>query len=231
MRALLGVADEPGAVKGRRCGDPVGKARRRGERIGSAHAIAVGPDRAGLRLAVAVGEVEHRGDVVHHRRDRHPGAHRPHPLALGAPRLEHVGPEDRVAAGAVVEVGQQHKIADRRQPARHVAQLLADAGRVHQQQRRRKRPAALGPADKGLHRAVPGGDVQGVLDHRLLLIVTGPRLSDHPRRPQRGDLAVVIAEALQDLVGMLAEQRGGTAVGAGGFGELDRRRGERQGAG
>ena len=151
MRALFCVADEPGAVKRRRSRDAVGKTRRGGERKGAAHAIAVHPDRAGLGRTLRVGKGDHRRDVVHDRRDRHLGAHPSHPLALGAALLEHVGPKNRIAAGAMVEIGQQHVIADRRQPTRHVAQFLADARRVHQQQYRRIRAAAFRVVDEGFH--------------------------------------------------------------------------------
>src|SRR5438132_2547424 len=52
--------------------------------------------------------------------------------------------------------------------------------------------------------------------------------SDDPLVAQRGDFALVIAEAAEDFVGVLAEQWCGPAVGARGLGELDRRRRQRQ---
>src|ERR1700730_313849 len=48
------------------------------------------------------------------------------------------------------------------------------------------------------------------------------RISDDALAAQRGDLRRVVAEAAEDLVGVLAEQWCGPAVGARGFGELDR---------
>src|SRR5262245_43463509 len=55
MRALDGVADEPGAVERRRGGDAVGVAGRSSQRIRAAHAVAVGADRASLALLLTVG--------------------------------------------------------------------------------------------------------------------------------------------------------------------------------
>src|SRR5215471_9105115 len=52
----------------------------------------------------------------------------------------------------------------------------------------------------------------------------GSENSDDPLAAQGGDLGRGVAEALDDLVGVLAEQRGGPAVGARGLGELDRGR-------
>src|SRR6266851_2712061 len=46
---------------------------------------------------------------------------------------------------------------------------------------------------------------------------------------QRGDLGHPVTEALQDLVGVLAEERRRAAIGAGGFRQLDRGRGQRHG--
>src|SRR5438132_10710785 len=48
--------------------------------------------------------------------------------------------------------------------------------------------------------------------------------SDDPLAAQRGDFALVIAEAAEDFVGVLAEQWCGPAVGARGLGEPDRAR-------
>src|SRR5205809_8093493 len=59
--------------------------------------------------------------------------------------------------------------------------------------------------------------------------LTAGKNSDNPFAAQLGDLGRVVAEALEDLVGVLAEQGGRPAVGAGRLGELDR--GRRQGQG
>src|SRR6266404_2113531 len=56
----------------------------------------------------------------------------------------------------------------------------------------------------------------------------GRENSDDALAAQRGDFALVVAQTLEDLVGVLAEQRCGSAVGARGRGELDRGRGQRQ---
>ena len=175
VRALDRVAHQPGAVERGGGGDAVGIARGGGQRIGPAHAIAVGADRALLRLLLLVGKGDQGGDVVHHRRDRHLGAHRPHAGLLGAALLQHVGAVLGVLAGAVIEVGQQHVVAHRRQPAGHVVELLADAGRVHQEQHRRVRPAPFRMANEGFDGAVLGRDIQNLLDHVavLLLVLCG----------------------------------------------------------
>src|SRR6266849_10679657 len=57
----------------------------------------------------------------------------------------------------------------------------------------------------------------------------GRENSDDAIPAQRGDLGVVVAEAAEDLVGVLAEERRRPAIGAGAFGELDRGRGQREG--
>src|ERR1700730_6063643 len=127
MRALFGVADEPGTVERGGCGDVLGKARRGRQGIGAAHAIAVTSDFPLLYLPLPVDRIQHRGNVFHDRGNSHLGADRPHAVALGAALFEHAWPENRVAAGAVIEGGQQHVIADSGRPARHVAEFFADA--------------------------------------------------------------------------------------------------------
>src|SRR5207237_1427459 len=69
----------------------------------------------------------------------------------------------------------------------------------------------------------PRGDAPAVY------VNSAPGASYHALLVQRGDLGGTIAEALQDLVGMLAEERRRTAIGAGGFRQLDRGRGQRYG--
>src|SRR6516165_4991555 len=55
-----------------------------------------------------------------------------------------------------------------------------------------------------------------------------PANSDDAPPAQRGDFRFVVAKAPEDLVGVLAEQWCGPAVGARGVGQLDRGRGQRQ---
>src|SRR6516162_4582417 len=106
MRALLRVADQPSAIERGGGGNPVGIARSSSERVRTAHAIAVSARGSRLYLALAADMVKHRADVLHDRRDRHPGAHRAHAITLRTALIEHIGPEDRVAPGSVIEVGQ-----------------------------------------------------------------------------------------------------------------------------
>jgi len=80
---------------------------------------------------LSVDEVQHRGNVFHDRWNGHLGADCPHAVALGATLFEHARPENRVAASAVIKVGQQHVIADCGEPARHVPELFADARGIH----------------------------------------------------------------------------------------------------
>ena len=183
MRALHRIADQPGAVERGGGSDALGVARGGGERVRPAHAITVRADRAGLGTVLTIEKRQHGGHVIHHRRDRHFGPHRAHALMLRAAMLEHLRPVDRVAPGAVVEIGQQHAVADRREPPRHVAQLIADAGRVHQEEHGRMH-AALGPTDEGFHRPVTGGDVKGLLDHVWSSLRARARLAR--RRPRIG---------------------------------------------
>jgi hypothetical protein len=122
-------------------------------------------DRPLLRGGLTIDEGEHCAHIVHHRRDGHLRAHRPHAFTLRAALLEHIGAKDRVAAGAVIQVGQQHVVADRAEAARHVPQFLADAWRIHQHEHGWERTATVRMADECLHRASLGRDGQGLFDH------------------------------------------------------------------
>src|SRR5258708_9033538 len=82
MRALDGIAHQPGAVERSRSGDAVGVARGGGQSIGAAHTVAMGADRTLLGLLLLVGPGDQSGDVIHHWRDRHLGAHRTHARVL-----------------------------------------------------------------------------------------------------------------------------------------------------
>ena len=95
------------------------------------------------------------------------GAYRTHTCVLCAALLEHVWPKNRVPPGAVVQVGQQHVVADGREPARHVPELLADAGGIHQEEHGGKRASPFGTADKGFHLAVFCVDVHSLFNHLL----------------------------------------------------------------
>ena len=122
------------------------------------------PDRTPLHLVLSIDKGEHRGYVVHDRRNGHLGADGPHAAVLGAALLLHIGSIDRIAARAVIEIGQQHVIADGAEPARHVLELLADTVRVHQKEDGRRWSVAFGMADEGLHLAVFGRDFQRLFD-------------------------------------------------------------------
>ena len=91
-----------------------------------------------LYLALPVDKSEQRGKVVHDRGNGHLGADRPHAIALCAAVLEHARPENRVAASAVIEVGQNYVITDCREPACHVPEFFADPRGIHQQKDRRE---------------------------------------------------------------------------------------------
>src|SRR5437016_3333335 len=107
MRALLGVADEPGTVKRSGGGNALGIAGGGCQGIGPTHAIAVTSHWSVLHLALAVDKVQHRGNVFHDRGNSHLSADRSHAVALGAALFEHARPEDRVAPSAIIEVGQK----------------------------------------------------------------------------------------------------------------------------
>jgi hypothetical protein len=132
-------------------------------------------DWAFLDLVLPIGEGEHRSDIVHYWRNGHLSADGAHTLVLGAALLVDTRAKDRVATRAVVQIGQQHVIADRGEPARHILQLLADTVRVHQQEDGWRRSVALWMADEGLHLAALGRDVQRCFDHG--------RVSSHNHRP------------------------------------------------
>src|SRR2546425_6554312 len=154
MWTLLRVADEPCAVKRGGSSDAVGIACRCRQRVWATHTIAMTAHRAGRDGVLTIDKREYGRDITHHRRDGHLGAYRTHTCALCAAFLEHVWPKNRVPPGAVVQVGQQHVVADGREPARHVPELLADAGGIHQEEHGGARPAPVGMADKGFHLAV-----------------------------------------------------------------------------
>src|SRR5690349_10249607 len=122
-------------------------------------------DRPLLHLTLLLDKCEDRGEVIHHRRNGHLGPNGTHALMLRTALLLHARSIDRVTTCAVVEIGQQHVIADRSEPARHILELLANAVRVHQQEDSGERAVALGMADESLHLAVFGRDVQGLFDH------------------------------------------------------------------
>src|SRR5689334_2478344 len=90
--------------------------------------------RALLHLTLLLDKCEDRGEVIHHRWNGHLGANGTHALVLGAALLLHARSIDRVTTRAVVEIGQQHIIADGAEPARYILELLANTVRVHQQE-------------------------------------------------------------------------------------------------
>src|ERR1700751_65121 len=102
MRAFLGLADEPGPVKRSGRGDALGIACRGGQGVGAAHALAMAADRPPLDPLLLLDKREHRGDIIHYRRDGHLGADGSHELVLGAALLMHARSVDRVATRAVV---------------------------------------------------------------------------------------------------------------------------------
>src|SRR5438034_6488842 len=104
MRALLGLAEEPGTVKGSGGGNALGIAGGGCQRIGPTHAIAVTSHLSVLDLTLPVDKVQHRGNGFHDRGNSHLGADRPHAVALGAALFEHARPENRVAPSAIIEV-------------------------------------------------------------------------------------------------------------------------------
>src|SRR6266436_4758640 len=165
MGALRGVTDEPGTVKRSSGGNALGIARCGRQGIGAAHAIAVTSDLPLLYLPLPVDKVQHRRDVLHDRGNSYLGADRPHALALGAALFKHARPENRVAAGAVIEVRQKYIITDGGEPACHVPKFFADARGIHQQKDRREWCLPLRTADEGLHRAIGGRNIQSLLDH------------------------------------------------------------------
>jgi len=74
---------------------------------------------------------------------------------------------------AVIEARQHHVVAGGAEPARHVAQLLADRRRVHVEDDDGKGSAALGMGDEGGGMAVLGGDIDLLVDHGAFLYRCG----------------------------------------------------------
>src|SRR5712691_1446980 len=102
MWALLRLADQPGPVKRRGSSNATGIARRRRQRVGTAHTVAMAAHRARCHRLLPIDKREHGSDILHHRRDRHRGAYRAHACMLRAARLADVWPKDRVPPRAVV---------------------------------------------------------------------------------------------------------------------------------
>jgi kynureninase len=94
--------------------DAVGVAGRRGSCVGATHTVAMAADRAPHDGILPIDTRQHGRDIAHHRRDRHRDTDRVHAGVLRATLLHHGWPEDRVAPGAVVQVGQQHVVANGR---------------------------------------------------------------------------------------------------------------------
>jgi hypothetical protein len=172
MRAVVFVGRQMRSVDRGGGLDAVGKVRGRVDGVTAAHAIADGTDdfRIGSRLALGIGE--QGPGVLHDHENVERGHELEHALALGCIRIGRQRAELH-HAGAVIEVRQHHVIAGGGEPARHVAQLLADRRRIHVEQDDRKRPAAFGMGDEGCGVAVLGGNRDLLIDHlvRLLILV------------------------------------------------------------
>ena len=171
VRAFFIFADQPGAVEGCGGGDAFGIAGGGGQRVGAAHAIAMGADRAFFRRRLGIDECQDVGEILHHRRDRHLGADCAHPRLLGAPLGGDVGAVFRVSAGAIVKVGQHDIVAGGAEAAGHVVKFLADAGGVHQQDDHREWAIAFGMDDESLHRASSRLEIADCFDHGVFLVV------------------------------------------------------------
>jgi hypothetical protein len=134
------------------------------DRVAPAHAIADGADDFGVRSLLSFSIGEQRLGVFHHKGNAE-RVHQPeHPLALGRFRVGW-NRTDLHHAGAVIHVRQHHVVARCTEPARHVAQLLADRRRIHVEDDDRKRSAALGMGDEGGGGAVLGGNLDLLIDH------------------------------------------------------------------
>ena len=180
MRTLLRLTDEPRAVKRGGSSDAVGIACRRRQRVWAAHTIAMTAHRARRDGVLTIDKREHGSDIAHHGRDGHLGAYRTHTCVLCAALLEHVWPKNRVPPGAVVQVGQQHVVANSGETPHHVPELLADTIGIHQKEHGGIWPAPFGTADKGFHQAVCRRDVHSRFDHRMGSSALGPS----PRWPR-----------------------------------------------
>src|SRR6266568_3292857 len=95
---------------------------------------------------------------------------------------------------------------------------------------RRRNATASGSNSRASSRKRCNSDMfailRAVIAHAVY-VNSAPGASYHALLAQCGDLGSPIAEALQDLVGVLAEERRRAAIGAGGFRQLDRGRGQR----
>ncbi len=185
VRAFFVFADQPGAVEGCGGGDAFGVAGGGGERVGAAHAVAVGADGAFFRRRLCIDECQDVGEILHDRRDGHLGADRAHSGLLGAALGGDVGAVFRVFAGSIVQVGQHDIVADGAEAAGHVVEFLADAWGVHQHDHHGVWAIAFGMDDEGLHRAGPGLEIAGCFDHGFSSVVgvMVPRPRGWDKRP------------------------------------------------
>ena len=168
MGRIVPVGDELHPVERCRCSDPIRNlaGQVHGER--PAHAVSDDPDSGRIGCVVVVGVGDQRPPIPDDRFVREVAHQFAHPVPVAG--LEHVELGDI----AVVEVGRHHVVPGGGQPTRHVADLLAHARGVHQEQHQRVRAVLLRMYDEGVHVAVSGVDVDEALDHRASLTFARP---------------------------------------------------------
>ncbi len=159
------------------------KMRRRVDRVAAAHAIANGADDGGVRSLLCRGVSQQGLGVFHHHRNVDRVHVAEHLFAFGCVGVRRDRP-DLHDAGAVIHVGQHHVIARGGEPSRHVAQFLADRGRVHVEQNDRKRSAAFGMGDESGGLAVLGRNIDLLVDHGRFFMFCDSCWGQRPLRLQ-----------------------------------------------
>ena len=169
MRAVGLVGGQMRAVDRGGGLDPVREMRRRVDGISPAHAVADRADDLRVRGRLLVGIGEQRGGVLHDQGNVD-GVHvAEHLLAFRRVRVRRYRSQFH-DAGTVIQIRQHHVITRSGQPARHVAQFLADRRRVHVEEDDGKRPAALGMSDESGGMAVLGRNFDLLVDHGAFLL-------------------------------------------------------------
>ena len=165
---------------------------RRPENKRTTHAVANDADFRFRRGRVLVDETQHGVRVGENRlpiQRLHMLKHHP-PGCIARIDLE-------VPRAAVIQIRQDHVVARRTQPPRHIVQLFAFAGGIHIEHHSGMGTTFLGMRDEGVHRAVGGLNVDVSINHEL------PRSGANA--PQVGEKASPQGEDEDDSEGERAE--------------------------
>ena len=191
MRRVGLVGDQARSVVRREAGDAVRMRGGSGRHEGATHAVADQADLARLGIGHRRQPVQDDSGIGRHLGvgDRLQEAEHPRPVGLGVGMILRRAAHE-VADGAVVQVGQQHIIAGLRNTPADLPKTFANAGRVHQHQHDRQRPAVVRPDAVGVHGAIGRGNIECAFNHGRT--VPAPRAMVYNRRLSLGSRSETI---------------------------------------